>query len=567
MKGKSLKSAFWERNKALFVVALIAEMIMQGMNILLSYFLQVVTDIAAGIDGSGSLKTVAIEVGAMFITMGVVGTIAAKTKLKFITKGVKQYKSRLFEGITMKGISAFRGENTSKYTSALTNDIAVIEENYVASNFDIVTQIFIFIGALTLMFYSNWVLTLVALGLVLLPVIASVCTGNALVSLEKKVSEKNEGFLGLITEVLEGFSVIKSFKAEDTIRKMVDKNNAELEKAKRVRGTRRYIVSLIGGGAHFVAQIGVFIVGALLCLNGKGITPGMLFMFVNLMNFVIQPVAQLPGIFAKKKAAYALIQKMEEAIAVDDEADTRTEGCTIDEGIKLNNLSFGYEEGNNVINGLSYEFEKGKSYAVVGASGCGKSTMFQLMLAGMDNYSGQIMYDNNELKSISPESLYETVSTIQQNVFVFNASIRDNITMFKDFSKEEVDRVIKLSGLEELIEKKGEDYLCGENGNGLSGGEKQRISIARALLRNSKLLLVDEATAALDAETSNKVINAILKLKDMTRIVITHDLDEASLKQYDSIITLKNGRIVENGNFDKLINDKGYFYSLFTVAS
>ena len=163
--------------------------------------------------------------------------------------------------------------------------------------------------------------------------------------------------------------------------------------------------------------------------------------------------------------------------------------------------------------------------------------------------------------------MYETVSTIQQNVFVFNASIRDNITMFKDFPKEEVDRVIKLSGLEELIEKKGEDYLCGENGNGLSGGEKQRISIARALLRNSKLLLVDEATAALDAETSNKVINAILKLKDMTRIVITHDLDEASLKQYDSIITLKNGRIVENGSFDKLINDKGYFYSLFTVAS
>lgn len=196
MKGKSLKSAFWERNKALFVVALIAEMIMQGMNILLSYFLQVVTDIAAGIDGSGSLKTVAIEVGAMFITMGVVGTIAAKTKLKFITKGVKQYKSRLFEGITMKGISAFRGENTSKYTSALTNDIAVIEENYVASNFDIVTQIFIFIGALTLMFYSNWVLTLVALGLVLLPVIASVCTGNALVSLEKKFPRRMRASLG-----------------------------------------------------------------------------------------------------------------------------------------------------------------------------------------------------------------------------------------------------------------------------------------------------------------------------------------------------------------------------------
>lgn len=564
---KSLKSAIWEGTKTLFIIALIADVIMQSMNIFLSYLLQVVTDIAAGVEGAGSLKTVGIEVAAMFLAMGFIGFVTAKTKYAFVTKGMKQYKSRLLEGITKKGISAFRGENTSKYTSALTNDVTVIEDNYVQSNFDIVTQLVTFLGSLILMFYSNWLLTLVAIGLVFLPVIASVATGNTLVDLEKKVSEKNESFLGLITEVLNGFSVIKSFKAEDTIKSIVDKNNADLEKAKRTRGARRYLVGLIGGGAHFVAQIGVFIIGAILCLKGKGITPGMLFMFVNLMNFIIQPVAQLPGIFAKKKAAFALIQKMDEAIATDDDEENRTENCTIEDGIKLKNLTFGYEEGNNVINGLNYEFKKCKSYAVVGASGCGKSTMFQLMLSGMDNYDGQILYDGKELKNISPESLYEAVATIQQNVFVFNASIRDNITMFKEFPKEEVDRVIKLSGLEELIEKKGEDYLCGENGNGLSGGEKQRISIARALLRHSKLLLVDEATAALDAETSNKVIGAILNLKDMTRIVITHDLDEASLKQYDSIITLKNGKVVEDGNFDKLMSDKGYFYSLYTVAA
>ena len=161
---------------------------------------------------------------------------------------------------------------------------------------------------------------------------------------------------------------------------------------------------------------------------------------------------------------------------------------------------------------------------------------------------------------------YEIESIIQQNVFVFNATIKDNITMFRDFSDEQIDEAIRLSGLTALIEEKGADYLCGENGGGLSGGEKQRISIARSLLKKSQVLLVDEATAALDAETAYQVSGAILGLEDVTSIVVTHSLEEGLLKQYDGIITLKNGAIVEAGTFDELIEEKGYFYSLFTIS-
>ena len=171
-----------------------------------------------------------------------------------------------------------------------------------------------------------------------------------------------------------------------------------------------------------------------------------------------------------------------------------------------------------------------------------------------------------EVKNISSESLYDIVSMIQQNVFVFNASIRDNITMFHEFPKVEVDRAIELSGLSKLIADRGEDYLCGENGSGLSGGEKQRISIARSLLKQSQVLLVDEATAALDARTAYQVSSAILDLSGLTRIVVTHALDEALLKRYDCILTLKNGSIAEADTFDRLMENKGYFYSLYTVA-
>ena len=138
--------------------------------------------------------------------------------------------------------------------------------------------------------------------------------------------------------------------------------------------------------------------------------------------------------------------------------------------------------------------------------------------------------------------------------------------MFRDFPEEQIDEAIRLSGLSALIGEKGADYLCGENGSGLSGGEKQRISIARSLLKKSQVLLVDEATAALDAETAYHVSDAILNLKGVTGIVVTHSLEEGLLKQYDGIITLKNGSIVESGTFDELIAERGYFYSLFTVS-
>ena len=138
--------------------------------------------------------------------------------------------------------------------------------------------------------------------------------------------------------------------------------------------------------------------------------------------------------------------------------------------------------------------------------------------------------------------------------------------MFSHFSEQQIDDAIRLSGLSALIEEKGADYLCGENGSGLSGGEKQRVSIARSLLKKSQVLLVDEATAALDAETAYQVSSAILGLQGVTSIVVTHSLDEGLLKQYDGIITLKNGSIVEQGPFEQLIDEKGYFYSLFTIS-
>jgi len=288
--------------------------------------------------------------------------------------------------------------------------------------------------------------------------------------------------------------------------------------------------------------------------------------FVNLMNFVIQPIAEVPGLLANRKAAIGLIDKLADSLSSNVRDSGRSIENKLDHSIRLENVSFSYDQEKVILQDINLKLEKGKSYAIVGGSGSGKSTLLNLLMAANSNYSGHIYYDDVELRDISSESLYDLVSIIQQNVFVFNSTIEDNITMFSEFKREEIDHAIKLSGLSTLIEQKGKDYLCGENGSGLSGGEKQRISIARSLLRRTPVLFVDEATSSLDVETAFGVTNSILDLEGLTKVMVTHTLDEAILRRCDAIITLKSGTVKEIGSFDELMKDKGYFYSLFTVS-
>ena len=239
----------------------------------------------------------------------------------------------------------------------------------------------------------------------------------------------------------------------------------------------------------------------------------------------------------------------------------------LDTGITIDHLTYGYHEDAPVLNDVSVRFEAGKSYAIVGTSGSGKSTLVNLLMGSSNDYQGSIRFDQRELRSIATESLYGLVSVVQQNVFIFDDTIRNNITMFRHFDEKLVQQATEKAGLTPLLAERGEDYICGENGSGLSGGERQRISIARCLLRQTPVLLIDEATAALDAATAYSVSAAILAIEGLTRIVVTHRLEEPLLRKYDEILVLKNGEICERGSFDALMARREQFYSLFNVAN
>lgn len=564
--GKQLRGQFFYKNIPIFCIAVFAALAAGSLNLILSWIIQQLMDTAAGESGALSFRTLLLISAGFVLLCAGLSLLNYASQPRFLERAMRQYKDFAFKKLIGKSISSFRDESAAGYLSALTNDAASIETNYLAQMLAMITKAVTFIGALLLMCRYSLLMTAIAAGLTVLPLIASLLTGNRLQAVESRVSERNGEFTAALSDCLAGFTVVKNFKAEREIFRLFAQSNKALEHEKFTGRRIKMLVGMIGAVTGIFAQLGVFIAGVYLSMKGGSMTPGAVVLFVNLMNFIISPIAELPGLLACRKAALGLVDKLAAALERSSSREGSETLNRLEHGIRLENVSFAYEPGKTVLHGINAEFEAGRAYALVGGSGSGKSTLLNLLMAAETNYSGHILADGIELSDISTESLYGTIAAIQQNVFVFNASIKDNVSMFRDFPKTEMDEAIARAHLGALIRERGEDCLCGENGIGLSGGEKQRISIARSLLKKSSVLLADEVTAALDAQTAHWVSSDILDLQGITRIVVTHTLEESLLRRYDKIFVLRGGRIEEAGSFADLMANKGYFYALFTVA-
>ena len=537
IRKRYLKEIVCQSRKWL-VMAGIAMLILSIYNIVISWLLQTIIDIVSG-DSSMTILQVGIIAMITFLIFIAAYVIYRVARPKYLYQAMLCYKQKIFCKMIDKNLSSFRKENTSQYLSMYTNDAKMIEMYYFDSVLEMIDLTVSFVGALLLMLWYSPILTVFGLILSVLPIAASFPIANKMAEAERKVSDGNGEFVSIVRDILQGFPVIKSFQAEKEMKKNFFREN---ERMVHLKYQSRYIeesINLWGTAASVMMRLGIFLIGAWMSVSGYGVTPGIVLVFLQLMNCVISPIERIPSILAKRKAAIGLIEKMLVSVQINQEQMKENKIGMLKKGISLKDVSVSI--GNkNVLHHLNFEFEIGKKYAVVGSSGAGKSTLINTIMDGF--------------------------SPVQQSVFVFRDTIRNNITLFKEFDEEKVKKAADQAGLRELIDKRGLNDSCGENVNKLSGGERQRIAIARALLRGSQVLLLDEATAALDNQTSYAVIDAVLSMKEMTEIIVTHRLEEKLLYQYDEILVMHAGEIVEKGTFQELMQKKGFFYSLYVVS-
>ena len=556
---KSVKSYIYKGNIFNFIILTFTSLFQTAAMIILSLMLEKIMAIAT----SKNLQAL-YQQGIVFLILlassVLMYVLVVCLKPKYQKKAITQYKNNIYGHILEKSIANFNKHNTSTYISALTNDVNKIETDYLFSAFDLITHITLFLSTIVVMLIYSPLLTLSGVALSLLPFIGALIVGGKLAFHEKEISNQNASFMHFIKDNLIGFSTIKVFKSEQKIKELFVKNNNVLEDKKALKTKTLALMEMVQSVLSIVSQFGVFFIGAYICIKTGDITPSVILLFVQLMNYIINPLMQIPSLLSKRLACKPLFIKISEMIQTES-ANNQGAGIESIDEISLSNLTFMYDD-KVVLNDITHKFERNKSYAIVGTSGSGKTTLLNVLLGKYNNYTGNIHYNSTELRELSIDSLFEISSFVEQNVFVFDDSIINNITMYSNVDDELLHEAIDKSGLASFIQEKGSEYRCGENGCNLSGGEKQRISIARALVKKSQLLLLDEATSALDNETSTSVTNNVLAIGNTTKIMITHRLDEEILTKFDEILVMKNGNIVEYGTYKALIENNATFKSL-----
>lgn len=552
-------------NKKEFIMYLLTVPIMAIMSILFCKALQPVLDIVL----TGKQKDFAKYsiLAICFAILDMTATALCKrSKEKYRAAFLKDVKKDIFAGIFKKDIVAFSSKGSSYYMNILNRDVYQMCESY----FDALCGIYrvavcFAVTFVTLVFISPYIALLnIAVGL--LSVIIPGRFERKLNDAQNNASNNAENYIRDIKDSFGGFSTIKLFNIQNKIMVKVNVANVAQEDSTYKSNMLNYYVGWISMLCTSLSYVLTIVVGTWLVLRGS-MTAGMVLMISQLIGGILSPFEELPMYVAEYKSVGDLKEKINSMLDVSEERETDKADIMGDNtGLSLSNVSFSYDGEVNQIEDISVQFEPGKKYVIVGESGSGKSTLAKLIMGFYDN-SGEIKLDGVELADYKREQLYGSLNYMQQDVFLFADSLYNNITLYKKYDSECVEDVIDRAGLREFVDSLPDGLLTlvSENGSNLSGGEKQRIGIARALLSGAKYLVLDEVTASLDAIMENQIENTILDISSVGSIIITHRLNPNLLNRCDEIIVLRDGRIAEKGSFNELMQQKGYFYGFYIV--
>lgn len=554
---------FYTKNRLFFVLGMIFVIANGFLDLVLAYIMQLLID-ATGSNYDVTILWKPVYLAVLFIVSYAITLWGFRYfKSKFIKKAVSSYKQELFRKVLYRNENTFSDGAMSEILSYMTNDMIFIEDKYLLGQFQIASISVWLFGSTAFMFWYNWKLALAVVLFSTVSILVSALSGKKMAFLTNAISDSNIIFMGKIKDLLCGFPEIKTFHAEHQVQCIFQNINRSLEENKDSRRLQEGALELFSTLVGYIVQIGIFIVGAYLAIKGE-MTAGTVIAFVQLMNYFLKPIQVFPVLLANRKAAVLLFEKAVSKIDVEPEENKKIMKEDLVK-IEFRKWGFSYEAGSELFNNIDLTFDEGCSYAIVGMSGKGKSTLLNSIVGSyLDTQKGNIYYNDINLNDISFSYIIDNICLIRQNTFIFNASLLENITMYQNFSSNEIKKAVDIAGLRELISKKGYDYPCGENGCNLSGGEKQRISIARAALKKPGVMLLDEPTSALDTITAKHVMNAILSIENCMKIIVTHKIDKELLSKFDKIVLITDKGIVCD-TYESLLKENLYFNTLIQL--
>ena len=552
-------------HKNSFYTFMIFNILVPLTNIAFAYSIKIIID--SGMSQNREALTQAILIGAIVIFIyASLNFISLRLRNKLVRQIMSRYKNKVFKSILDRDYREFSKEKSGKFISILTENMKKIEQDYLHQYFNISKNISLMIFSLVAMFIGNWFLTLLVIIASIIPMMISGFIGQKSASLQNSSMIADQKYLAKVKDILAGFLVIKSFNVKEAIGQDYKNESEKLDEIYFRKGkfdVLSNVISQLSGMIVFLVAFG----GGMYLVFGGHTTIGSVTAIVQLVNFVVMPLNEIGMGMSKFREGQATLNSFEVKDVIELQTGKMKE--YFDDVISFSNVDFSYPNAEEkIFNHLSLQIKKGEKIAIVGMSGSGKSTLLNLLLRFYDVTSGYISIDNQDLQAISAESLYNLMTIVQQDVYIFDDTLKANITLSQSFNEDDIKKAVQQSGLESYIleNELGLQTLCGENGSNLSGGERQRLSIARALIRKTPILLLDEATSSLDNKVTTEIENSILEIQDLTVLVVTHKLNKSMLKKYNRILFMKNGVIVEDGSFDNLMDRKGEFYKLVELS-
>ncbi|HEY0297660.1 MAG TPA: ABC transporter transmembrane domain-containing protein [Arachidicoccus sp.] len=526
---------------------------------------------------SGYLNEVMVNHGKLYALVAVCAIIILSISLKNIciyisnllsapirSSIVKHLRNDMYVKALQLPIGFFTEQKKGDVISRMTNDIGEVDASVVGTLEGLIKDPLTIIGYLIAMIIISPALSLGLL--ILLPLTAFIIgrVSRLLKKQSKDMAEQLSLSLSILDETLTGMRIVKAFLAEKLMYEKFSSINNNMFDIRNKMARRRDLASPLTEVLGVTVLAAILFFGGLLTIKYKTLSGGDLLSYIAMFAIIIEPAKSLSSSFFNMQRGGAAIDRIEEflntAVVIEDKGMQQLEFTN---QIEFKNASFGYADGKTVLKNINLVIPKGKTVAIVGSSGAGKSTLADLVPRFHDLSGGELLIDGINIKDYSLQSLREHISIVTQEPILFNDSISNNIALGKDDATNmQIEDAAKVANAYNFIEQKEEkfDTNIGDRGNKLSGGEKQRLTIARAVLKNPPILILDEATSSLDTESERLVQDAINKMmENRTSLVIAHRL--STVRNADEIIVLNKGEIAERGTHNDLLKIENGIYN------